>query len=270
MTTTPAAPAVPPREASLLTTVSNGRGLARRSVLLHPAGGGIGPYLGIALQLSRRSAVYGLRAAGLMAGERPDRSVPGMVRRYLRLVDGLGGPPDLLLGWSLGGTLAWELASVFAERGHRPRVVMIDSPAQPVAHDAERYGSLRERVTAAAGVAPHGPDAALVARTTDAHIAAVGTHRVRSAHDCPTLLITCTGGTGGGNNSAHLATWRALSSDLRVREIPCGHFEVLTPARLPAVLEHLTAFLHETDFGTPVPGPDAGEHHTHVHCEEEE
>ncbi|HZG04689.1 MAG TPA: thioesterase domain-containing protein [Streptomyces sp.] len=264
------APAAPPGSVPLLTPVSNGRGPGPRSVLLHPAGGGLGPYLGIALQLSRRGAVHGVRAAGLMTGEEPDRSVPAMVRRYLALVDGLGEPPGLLLGWSLGGVLAWELASVLAGRGHRPRVVMIDSPALPVAHDPGERRTLRDRVLESAGAAPHGHDAALVARTTDAHLEAVGAHRVRSAHDCPTLLITCTGGASGGNDSAHLAAWRALAADLRVREIPCGHFEVLTPRHLPAVMDHLTAFLRETAFDTAAHPADAAAHHTNAHREEEE
>ncbi|MFP3992604.1 alpha/beta fold hydrolase, partial [Streptomyces sp. E11-3] len=213
-----------------------------RSVLLHPAGGGVGPYFPVARQLSRLGPVSALRASGLLPGERPDDSVPEMTRRYLTLLDGLEEPPDLLFGWSLGGVLAWELAAALAVRGQRPRVVMIDSPAVRVPVTPQEAAALRELVRASSGLALSDGDTERVTRTTDAHIKAVRAHEVRPRHDCPTLLMPCT----DEDNTPHLARWRSLAADLTVRPLPCGHFDVLTPPHLTAVLGHLSQFLRDT------------------------
>ncbi|GAB3836093.1 alpha/beta hydrolase family protein [Dactylosporangium cerinum] len=72
-----------------------------RSVLLHPAGGGITPYLQLGLHLSRRGPVAAIRADGLMPGELPQHDVKAMVEAYAPLL-AAPGRPDLLIGWSLG------------------------------------------------------------------------------------------------------------------------------------------------------------------------
>ncbi|KAB8161583.1 thioesterase [Streptomyces sp. 3MP-14] len=220
-----------------------------RSVLLHPAGGGLGPYLGVAAVLGRRGPVAGIRAAGLLPGERPDDSVEAMVRRYLPLLDRLDGPPDLLFGWSLGGVLAWELAAELVARGQRPRVVMLDSQATLGTAGGRDLDRLRAQVVGMAGLAGH--DAEQVARTTDAHIAAVAGHAVRDRHDSRALLMAC----AAEPDPVQPARWRELAPALRVVEVPCGHFELLAPPHLRTVIGHLETFLRETDPAAGAPGP---------------
>jgi thioesterase domain-containing protein len=213
--------------------------LGRRSVLLHAAGGGLGPYVGVGLKLSKLGSVYGVRAAGLYPGEWPDETVVAMARRYRALLDQLDGPPDVLFGWSLGGVLAWELAAGYAAAGHHPRVIMIDSPAVATAGDPGALRRWRERVDRFAGPVPDGHDPDLAARTVHAHLAAVTAHEVTAAHGCPTLLMPC----AEEDNEAHLARWREVAADLTVRPLPCGHFDALSRPHLATVLDHVREFL---------------------------
>ncbi|QKV68302.1 MULTISPECIES: thioesterase domain-containing protein [Streptomyces] len=247
---TPAPPAAPAADAGLLIPISRSAG-PLRTVVLHPAGGGLGPYLGLAAALARYGPVSGIRAPGLLPGEEPDDSVPGMTARYLRLIDRLESPVGLLLGWSLGGLLAWELAGRLAARGERPRVVMLDSPALPPAHDGRDgrdRAALRERVIDSAGTAGH--DTELVARTTDAHLRALTRHTVRGGHDHRALLVSC---AAEPDAAAHLAHWRTVAPGLRTVSVPCGHFDLLTPPRLRTTTGLVTDFLRDTGPAGPAP-----------------
>ncbi|MFT7836823.1 alpha/beta fold hydrolase [Saccharothrix sp. BKS2] len=198
------------------------------TLLLHPAGGGVGPYLGLAAELAARGPVHAVRAAGLLPGERPDDDLPTMVERYAALVD---RPPALLLGWSMGGVLAWELAARFAERGARPAVVLVDSTADPEPGDDR----LREQVVASAGFAPTEDARERVAAVTDAHLGAMSRHRVRSRYDGPALLVRCPDNTD--------TRWPSLARDLRTRHLACGHFEVFAPEHLATLVTHVKEFL---------------------------
>ncbi|MEV0704757.1 thioesterase domain-containing protein [Saccharopolyspora sp. NPDC050389] len=216
-------------EPSLLVPIKRGTGPL--SVVLPPAGGGIGPCLGVAAHLARRGPVHGVRASGLMAGERPDAAVPAMVERYWAVLEPLGAP-SLLFGWSLGGSLAWELALRYAERGRRPAVVMVDSPAVPEPVEADQRGRLRDVIAGQA-------DDERVRATTDAHITAASNYRARQRYPGPALLVACL-----RENPDHAKAWRNLAGHLRTAEVDCGHFEVLERPHLAPVLGHLDEFLN--------------------------
>jgi thioesterase domain-containing protein len=215
-----------------------GRHRGPRGVLLHPEGGGLGPYLGVASLLDRHGPVHGIRAAGLLPGETPDVDVSAMVDRYHALIRDtadLGGLPDVLFGWSLGGVLAWELAVRMAAGGHRPRVVMVDSPALP----REVGPDVRRRVLAGLGaIGPHGD---LAVRTAKAHLDAVSRSTVRVAYDGPALLLSCM------DEAGDVAVWRGLGARLRTAELPGGHFDVFTPRVLPVLSAAVTRFLADTE-----------------------
>ena len=153
---------------SLLIPVKRGSGSP--SVVLPPAGGGIGSCLGVAAHLARRGPVCGIRASGLMPGEDPDHDVAAMVQRYWEVLHDIG-TPRLLLGWSLGGALAWELALRYAESGHQPAVVMIDSPAVPEFVSPLDRAALRRTIAGESG------EERLLA-TADAHITAATAYHV--------------------------------------------------------------------------------------------
>ncbi|MEV3970179.1 alpha/beta fold hydrolase [Streptomyces sp. NPDC050698] len=211
-----------------------------RTLLLHPSGGGLSQYMSVISHLSRRGPVHGIRAAGLQPGETPDDSVEAMLRRYVPLVRTLPGPPDLLLGWSLGGVLAWELAVESAASGRRPAVVMVDSFAEPWSACHTEPGELLGRILAQSS-SPE-PDAKdRLQRTATAHLQASAVHHASGAYDGPVLLMPC----AGGEREAQVTAWAARSPRLVTRDLPCGHFDVFQPGHRRLMTHHLDAFLSQ-------------------------
>jgi thioesterase domain-containing protein len=216
---------------------------APQSVLVHPGGGGLSPYTPLAVRLARRGGVSGIRASGLFAGERPDEDVDAMARRYLPLLDTLPRRPELLVGWSMGGVLAWELGARLAATGPAPAVVMIDSfTRRDEFGSAARRDDVVERIMRSvhAKVAPR--DQSWAETTAHAHVTASGRHRVTSTHPGPALLMAC----AGPNRRTQVENWTRLSDRLCVREVDCGHFDVFDKKALPTVLAHLDEFLART------------------------
>ena len=73
--------------------------------------------------------MYGIEAAGFDDDQTPIRSLPELANRYLsaieelRLTDGL-----YLLGWSVGGVIAFDMAQRLAAAGAAPHaLILIDS-----------------------------------------------------------------------------------------------------------------------------------------------
>ncbi|WP_328471496.1 alpha/beta fold hydrolase [Streptomyces sp. NBC_00448] len=214
------------------------------SVLIHPAGGGLGQYLRLARRLARHGTVYGIRAAGLLPGERPERSVPRMTAAYRELLDALPRPPALLAGWSLGGILAWELAAEAAAAGTAggtppPAVVMIDSHPELEPDNALLRSHPLDSIEHSAGGLSSGFEPALLRSTAAAHLTAARAHRVRQPSDTPTLLLAC----ASPDREAQIARWRSLATRLTVRDLDCGHFDVFTPPHHGQLLRHIQPFI---------------------------
>jgi thioesterase domain-containing protein/aryl carrier-like protein len=103
----------------------------------HPIGGGVVVYANLARELSRDRPVFGLQARGMDPALEPQRSIPEMAASYLaelRTVQPDG--PYLLLGYSMGGVLAYEAACQLVAAGEEPsRVLMVDT------HPADESGA---------------------------------------------------------------------------------------------------------------------------------
>jgi amino acid adenylation domain-containing protein len=79
--------------------------------MVHPAGGHVVCYRGMAVLLAPDQPVYGLQPRGLEDGEEPIDALPAMAAHYLEAVRRFRPRgPYRLGGWSFGGVVAWEMA----------------------------------------------------------------------------------------------------------------------------------------------------------------
>ncbi|MEU4576221.1 SDR family NAD(P)-dependent oxidoreductase [Nonomuraea sp. NPDC023979] len=98
--------------------------------LAHPSGGDVLCYAELSRLLDPRVDVVALADPELAgaAGPQPG-TVEGIARQYLAAIDAAGGPgPWLIGGWSMGGTVAQEMARHLHAGGrHTALLVMLDS-----------------------------------------------------------------------------------------------------------------------------------------------
>lgn len=98
---------------------------------VHPAGGGIFCYAELARQLGPTQTVYGLQAQGLDGQEVEHTRIEAMATYYtqaIRTVQPSG--PYNLLGWSMGGIIAFEMAQQLVQCGETVELLaLLDSYA---------------------------------------------------------------------------------------------------------------------------------------------
>jgi amino acid adenylation domain-containing protein len=123
-------------ESSPSPLVALAQGGAPAIVLVHALGGGLFCYRELAVALAPRHAVWGLQ--GLRHDEKP-ASIGELAERYLGELRNVPGP-HVLVGWSMGGAIAFEMA----RRAALPEqhLVLLDSwvrggPAAAVHTDAD-------------------------------------------------------------------------------------------------------------------------------------
>jgi thioesterase domain-containing protein/acyl carrier protein len=97
--------------------------------LVHPAGGSITCYFGLARHLGAHRNVYAFQSPGLYGEREPLRTIEKMAEYYVSdLLKLQPHGPVYLGGWSLGGIIAFEMARQLTESGREVgRVVLFDS-----------------------------------------------------------------------------------------------------------------------------------------------
>lgn len=102
---------------------------------IHPAGGAISVFQGLALHLDVNQSVIGIRA--MHANGATNASITAMARRYKEVIqDAQGEGPYLLCGSSMGGTVAFEMAQMFQQEGQKVSLLaMLDTPSPGMAFD---------------------------------------------------------------------------------------------------------------------------------------
>ncbi|MFC9429736.1 amino acid adenylation domain-containing protein [Streptomyces sp. NPDC056987] len=249
---TPGAPETP--GAARVTVLREGSGRAP-VVCLPPVGGDILGYAEFATALGAGFPVLGIVAPGLdpVPGPRPPESVPEMAAHYLTLLRQRDiDRPAALVGWSMGGVVAVEMARLLrAAGGGPPPVVLIDStvpgPEFDVADPLAEFGA---QLAAGAGLTEHIPDGkwpdvtALLAwarrrgvlgEETEpdrlrarldvfrAHLKALSRHRV-TPHRGPALYLACR----AERADERWEPWRpVLGEGLAIREVPGDHHSVM-------------------------------------------
>jgi amino acid adenylation domain-containing protein len=105
------------------------KGEATPCFFVHPAGGNVLCYRGLAEKLCR--PFYGLQAPGLSGEQPPLDNIEKMATLYRRTIQyAQSRGPYVLGGWSSGGTIAFEIARQLEAQGETiERIVMMDAPA---------------------------------------------------------------------------------------------------------------------------------------------
>jgi amino acid adenylation domain-containing protein len=94
---------------------------------IHPVGGNVFCYQPLARLLEQERTLYALQSQGLNGGAARG-TIEAMASAYLAEIRTVRekGPYDLL-GWSMGGVIAWEMARQLEEGGEEARVILVDS-----------------------------------------------------------------------------------------------------------------------------------------------
>lgn len=106
---------------------------------IHPAGGYGTVYKHLSNALGKDQPVWALQAKGLEPGENPDSSITEMAKNYIKsILEIQPSGPFRLLGWSIGGVIAQEMAVILEELGYPiSQLILLDSPAKHVITDDE-------------------------------------------------------------------------------------------------------------------------------------
>jgi thioesterase domain-containing protein len=109
------------------------------TVLIHPVGGNVLSYVDLVARLPTGPPVVALPADHLLAGDAP-ASLPLLAAHYLARLAEAAVRPGVLVGWSFGGVVAYDMARQLAEQGTLCPVVLLDSmPTLP-----ELVGQVRD------------------------------------------------------------------------------------------------------------------------------
>ena len=98
---------------------------------VHPAGGTVLCYAGLARELGDDRPLIGLQAVGLDEGQAPRESINEIAQSYVKAVRRhQPHDPYLIAGWSMGGLIALAMAQVLLQQGDEVGlIVLLDSPA---------------------------------------------------------------------------------------------------------------------------------------------
>ena len=193
---------------------------------VHPAGGDVLGYRDLASSAELRRPLYGLQAPPPHSPDE-EQSIEFLADRYLAEIraarpDG----PYLLLGWSMGGVVAFELAHRLVAAGSVvARLLLVDSF---LAEQLPPYQETTElRQFAERAHLPH------ILHLTHAHLRAVHNHRPRPL-DVSATLIQAADGDAEARAGA-TASWKALCTGaFQTLTLPGDHFSLL---REPNVVE---------------------------------
>jgi amino acid adenylation domain-containing protein len=101
--------------------------------LIHPAGGHVICYEGLARHLAPGQGVFGIQAVGVDGVKSPHRSIETMANHYVEVIKASqASGPYLIGGWSSGGLIAFEVARQLAAGGDEVGMLaMFDTNSPP-------------------------------------------------------------------------------------------------------------------------------------------
>ncbi|MGW1892091.1 thioesterase domain-containing protein [Streptomyces sp. NPDC002004] len=250
---------------SLVPLGATGGGLPLYCV--HPVSGSPYCYTGLAGELGPEQPVFGFEAPGFDGISEPAGSIRELAELHTATLraDRPHGPYQLL-GWSLGGVVAYEMARLLAAAGEEvPLLVIVDAavprPAPLPAEDVMVRFFLHDFLGVTGGQAPGidkalsrlrpeaGPeerfaaveDSGAVPEEFDAeflleryalfrtHVSALWRHSVEPSHDGPAILIKAS------ESDRSLLNWQPFLSRLTEYTVPGDHHSIWRDSGLTAI-----------------------------------
>jgi len=241
---------------------------------VHPVSGSPYVYAGLAKLLGDDQPVYGFEAPGFDNDRPLTATLLDLAREYVDVVRAHRPGPAVLLGWSMGGSVAYEMAQLLTAAGEPvPLVVVIDSavpegfgsPSEPwMVHrflldlaaisgltvegldeiaaalpaDVDAH-AVFERVEAA-GMFPEEVDASFLAdryQVFRTHVRALYSHTVTPGYAGPLLLIKATG------SQQEYLHWERFAAAVTEYTIEGDHHSLWTGDRLNLMAEIISAHL---------------------------
>lgn len=215
------------------------RGNRPSAVLLPGAGGGLNPYLRLASHLGAHYNVHAVRAAGLVPDEKPERTIADMADSAADALAEAGIEPALVFGWSLGGTIGWELCQRLPGA---PDLVLVDSSPLPRVSSVEGDARLREFIVGMLGPRPDPATAQRVRETFDAQVEALADYHGTGTHDGRVLMLMCLDNDFRDREAAS-NRWRELAPGLVEGTLNASHYSVFEQDHLPELTAQLDRFL---------------------------
>lgn len=228
-------------------------------VCVHAASGSALPFAALARQLAGEYAVHALQASGIDDAATPPASIARMADDYLAQVETVrGASPLILVGWSMGGCVAMEMARRLRARGDDvAALVMLDTWLPPGLCATGPAASRARAAILAMDLLPRGDEpgddapagGALAAwqrmqRVAD-HNRLLFVDYVPAFYDGPVDFLRAAqdrAGDGFEDDDAHAAPdrgWGAHVGELSVAAVPGDHFTVLAPGNVASLAQAL-------------------------------
>jgi thioesterase domain-containing protein/aryl carrier-like protein len=223
---------------------------------MHPAGGASWCYMPLAQYVPEDHPLYGLQARGLDGGGQLARSIQEMAADYIeqiRTVQGSG--PYRLLGWSLGGVVAHEMAVQLQAAGEQvASLIIIDgyppladarpeppearSPEAELAHLVDR---LRQDYNGTSEVISD-EDLTNAARVLRNNVGIIHSHEC-GRFEGDVLLVAAE--KGRHEDSSAATEWEPhVSGEISECRMPCRHGEMMRPDLVAQIWDRISAWLN--------------------------
>ena len=246
---------------------------------VHPMIGLSWCYLALLPHVDARYSLYGLQARGVRRPEPLPVTMLEMARDYadqIRKVQPAG--PYHLLGWSLGGNIAFAVAEELERRGEQVGLLVIldsslaDLETLPVGFEAWRfYNMILAQFGYVPAITPADPEPEArmlelvrrrpglgldewpdkrvhaLQRVIKNNIAVTATHQPGRVH-CPMLFFSCL--SDPHELAERLETWRSfVDGPIEVVELDCDHNHILLPEPVAQIGPAISAELARAAAG---------------------
>ena len=212
---------------------------------VHPIGGHVMCYVDLTRCLGQARAFYGIQARGLQRDAAPFSDITLMAAHYLEEIRELQPHgPYLLGGWSMGGTVAFEMAQQLRAQGEATALlVLIDSETSVVADSAsnvQRHLDSRRQV-------PPDIDVDELLHLMDVvttHDHALSAYRERT-YSGPVTIIRA---REQPDERAHDLGWgEFVAGGVEVHVVPGDHYTMLQPPHVEVLASRLRLCLENVE-----------------------